>query len=473
MSAYIHDNYLLTNPLAERLYHEAAALMPIIDFHNHLDPQVFIKNKGPQNLTQAWLMEDHYVWRAMRSNGIDERFITGDASEEEKFKHWCEAMPYLLGNPLYHWAHLELARFFDCQLLLNPQNCAHIWQLSQEKLQSAQALPRQIMQKLNLEIACTTDSPLQSLETHQQLAQLYQNKTISFQVLPSFRADDLFNFDSPDNFASKLSQLTSLTQIKIACLDDYLAAIYQRMATFAALGCKSADLGLPQVPYQALDQRKASQAFICLLNQKRLNEDAAHYLFSYVFHYFGRHCETLDWALQLHVGVRTNVNQRRLSELGAGTGFSVIGEEETIEPLANLLSDLDASGQMPKLILFNLNPSHNAAFVALCGAFQDSGSAKGKVQYGPAWWFNDHKQGISAQLTNLKNLGALGRFIGMTTDSRNLFSLSRHEYFRRILSEQFSQWARCGDLPNDWDLLSSSIKNICYHNAKEFFTFNF
>ncbi len=465
---YIHDNFLLTSELAQHLYHEYAAELPIIDYHNHLDAKDIWLDTNHDNLAQAWLHSDHYVWRAMRSNGIDEQLITGDASDEDKFAAWCDSMPYLLGNPLYQWSHLELKRFFGSDLLLNPANRDAIWQQAEERLASGEISTRKVLQDLKVDALCTTDSPLASLEYHQLLA----DSDFDVSVLPTFRADELFTFAQADAWHRVANQLATLCQRDIRSFDDYLACIEQRIQFFHQAGCRLSDLGLTLVEFETSTPDECEQIFQRLLARQELSSSDVVKLKTLLFTRIGQMYHQLDWTMQLHIGVLVNVNARRKSQLGPGTGFSVINDRQIAENLTLLLSSLDESRNLPKTVLYNLNPQHNAILSCIAGAFQDSDSAAGKIQFGAAWWFNDHKDGMEQQLTTLKNLGALGRFVGMLTDSRNIYSMSRHEYFRRVFCNLLAQWVEQGEIPNDQDLLAQTIRNVCYDNARQYFNFS-
>ncbi|WP_039970436.1 glucuronate isomerase [Vibrio halioticoli] len=466
MEKYIHDNVLLTSSLAQHLYHNYAAPMPIIDYHNHLEAKDIWLDTKHKNIAEAWLHNDHYVWRAMRSNGISERYITGDATDIEKFEKWCDAIPYLLGNPLYQWSHLELKRFFDCDLLLNPNNCQSIWQQCNNTLKNKEMGPRAVLKRLNVDTLCTTDSPLSNLEYHKKL----QHSGFSIQVLPTFRADELIAFSNPTGFLNTLHQLSQITSINISSLGHYIEAIAKRVEFFHNLGCRLSDIGLPRVSFAKSSTHQCEGIFLKLLTKERLSETDIAQLTTYILNQLGKLYHQHKWSQQLHIGVLANVNERRKQQLGAGTGFTVINNELDIEALAKHLSELDREGKLPKTILYNLNANHNQLLSCLAGAFQGDDAA-GKIQFGAAWWFNDHKDGMEAQLTSLKNLGALGRFVGMLTDSRNLFSFSRHEYFRRVLCNLLAQWVESNEIPYDLELLKQTIQNICYHNANNYFQF--
>lgn len=468
---YIHENFFLSNALARKLYHQVAKDIPIIDFHNHLDAKLIYDNSEVKNLSECWLKYDHYYWRAMRANGIDEFFITGAASDYDKFLKWCETVPYLLGNPLYHWSHLELSKFFDCNELLNLNNAKRIWDSCHQRLSDKSLSYQNVLAELHVDILCTTNSPLEDLQYHQRLNEKFQLGEISSRVLPTFRADELFGFNHADLFCQLLAQLGKIEHRSITILDEYVDVMRSRMNFFHKQGCRLADLGLTDVEMEMTTKSVVEKIFRQISSGEVLEERQIRQLKSYLLIEFGKRCHDLRWTLQLHVGVSPNINERRKEEVGTGTGFSVMSDEPKIKNLSLLFSQLDKEKQLPKLVLFNLNPIDNSSMIAMCGAFQDSDLVKNKIQYGPAWWFNDHKQGIEQQLTDLKNLGLLGRFIGMTTDSRNMLSLSRHEYFRRILCNKLSEWVELGDIPNDWELLESTVRNICYNNAIQFFEF--
>ncbi|MGR5002079.1 glucuronate isomerase [Vibrio celticus] len=464
---YIHSNYLLSSSLAIELYHECASKLPIIDYHNHLDAKNIWEDTSATNLTEAWLDHDHYVWRAMRTVGIDERFITGSTSSKEKFEYWCQTMPKLLGNPLYQWSHLELKRYFDCALLLNEANCEPIWEMTRKSFTKGELSSRSVLQRCNVEVLCTTDSPLSNLEYHAKLAQ----SGFGTQVLPTFRADELFTFHNPPAFMKTLTELGDKTNISIASFDEFLAAVKQRVKYFHQHGCRLSDLGMPTVDFESCSLEQAQVSFSNLVKNEPLTDLDVVRLKSRLFQEIGVIYHTYGWTMQLHIGVLPNVNHRRKNELGPGTGFSVMNDRRIVETLSSFLSQLDERCQLPQTVLYSLNPAHNPLLSCISGAFQANDAGAGKVQFGAAWWFNDHKDGMEAQLTTLKNLGALGCFIGMLTDSRNVFSMSRHEYFRRVLCNQIAAWVENGEIPHDHDLLQQTIENICYYNARNYFNF--
>lgn len=467
LDATINDSFALSTPLAKELYQHYAANLPIIDYHNHLDAKAIWQDHCAENLAQAWLYHDHYVWRAMRWNGIDEHFITGTASDTEKFEKWAQCLPYLIGNPLYQWSHLELKQFFDCHKTLNPQTWRQIWDACQSQFHNRQVSVRNVLKQCRVQTLCTTDSPCSDLCYHLLLKEAHDLP----QVLPTFRADELMAFDSPDALQQIISQLTQSGKVTILELDDYLHVIEKRVQFFHTVGCRLADLGLPTVSFAPCSHYQAQQHFAALRHGQNLTEQQLTELKSYLFTYLGQLYHQHEWAMQLHIGVLANVNQRQKCSLGVGTGFSVINDRPIAEGLVQLLDSLERRQQLPKTIIYSVNPQHNSVIASICGAFQHSDAGAGKVQFGAAWWFNDHKDGIEAQLTTLKNLGSLGRFIGMLTDSRNIFSMSRHDYFRRILCNQLALWVEQGEIPLDMALLQQTIENICYYNALNYFNF--
>ncbi|MFA0413942.1 glucuronate isomerase [Vibrio renipiscarius] len=468
MSSYIHHDFLLSGETAKRLYHRYAAALPIIDYHNHLDAKEIDENRHYDNIAQAWLSCDHYLWRALRSNGVDEHFITGNASDYQKFQKWCETMPYLIGNPLYHWCHLELKKYFDLDLLINPENCEAIWQHCNQKLSQDSYQFQSLLESSQVETLCTTDDPLSDLAYHRKLAA----SAFSVQVLPTFRADGLIEIENHRQFQKTLTTLSAVTNMDVIDFADYSRAINARVDYFAHHGCKLSDLGLKVVEFAHYQPEVLDRVIAKVRDGEELGREEIAQFKTAVFEVLGKAYHKHGWSMQIHIGVLTNVNRRRLDELGGGTGFSVISDNAIAENLSGLLSLLDQERQLPQTILYSLNPKDNPVLGSIIGAFQDSDAHPGKIQLGSAWWFNDHKAGMERQLQDLANLGALGRFVGMLTDSRSILSLSRHDYFRRILCNLLGQWVDEGQLPNDEPLLKQSVENICYYNAKQFFNFH-
>ncbi|NOI34462.1 glucuronate isomerase [Vibrio cyclitrophicus] len=468
MFSYIHKDFLLQGDTAKRLYHDYAAGLPIIDYHNHLDAKEIYDNHQYDNIAQAWLSCDHYLWRALRSNGVNEYYITGDASDYEKFQKWCETMPYLIGNPLYHWCHLELKKYFGLDLLLNSENCAVIWQHCNQKLSQESHRFQSLLKESRVDTLCTTDDPLSDLSYHDKL----NRSEFSVQVLPTFRADSLIEIENQSNFQKTLNSLAFITDINVVDFASYAQAITSRVDYFAQHNCRLSDLGLKVVDFSHYHPDVLDQAIAKVKRGDALNSEEISQFKTAVFEVLGKAYHKHGWSMQIHIGVLINVNKRRFDDLGGGTGFSVISDNPIAENLSHLLSLLDQDRQLPQTIVYSLNPKDSSVLGSIIGAFQDSDAQPGKVQLGSAWWFNDHKAGMEKQLQDLANLGALGRFVGMLTDSRSVLSLSRHDYFRRILCNLLGKWVDDGELPNDEPLLKQSVENICYQNAKQYFNFH-
>lgn len=465
--AYISDSFLLESPLAQQLYQNYASNLPIIDFHTHLEASDIYYDRNYSSITDAWLSGDHYLWRAMRSVGIDEYFITGSASEYDKFCKWCEAMPFLIGSPLYQWCHLELKRFFQLDLLLCPENCQAIWEHCNQRLQNGDLSVRKILLKSKVDTLCTTDDPLCDLAFHRLLVE----QQFPVKVLPTFRADSLINTHNSHQLSLTINKLAAITKHSINDWSSFQQALKLRIEYFHAHGCRLSDVGINQLSPLTAPKSNTKDIFNLVLQQQDLTLDQQQQLSADIFHFLAQQYHLHNWTMQIHLGVMPNVNQRRLEAVGAGTGFSIMHDTPITQTLAERLSRLDHTKQLPQTVLYNLNPKDTWPLACLIGAFQDSDSAAGKIQLGAAWWFNDHKHGMTQQLTALANLGSLGKFIGMLTDSRSALSLSRHEYFRRVLCNLIAQWAISGDVPNNSALLKQTIENISYYNAKHYFNF--
>lgn len=462
---FLDQHFLLHTPTAQHLYHSVAKDLPIIDYHNHLSAQDIYHDIHYRSIADAWLSHDHYVWRAMRSNGVDEHYITGDASDFEKFEKWCETVPYLIGNPFYHWAHMELQRYFGITELICPENCDQIWQQCNEQISGNGFSTQQLLERMNVESLCTTDDPLSDLRYHRHLAET----DFSVKVLPTFRADDVFNIDNSKKFVTWVAKLASTTDSRIQNIDELFKALTQRFDYFHQHGCRLSDLGLKTIPYADGTLEDANQALIKVLAGKPLSDQEIQQFKTQLFLFLGQKNHDLGWVMQIHIGVLQDTNKRRFEQLGGATGFSAIDDTCIAQNLGKLLSSLDYQHSMPKTILYCLNPKDNYVLGAMIGAFQDSDCGPGKIQLGAAWWFNDQKDGIINQLKTLGNLGALGRFVGMLTDSRSFLSYPRHEYFRRILCNLIGEWVEQGELPEDKALLERLISDICYRNAKGYF----
>ena len=456
MKPFMNQDFLLTTETAKHLYHDIAAGMPIIDYHCHLDPKEIYEDRRFENITQVWLGGDHYKWRLMRSAGVDERFITGDATDREKFQKWAEALSFAIGNPLYHWSHLELKNYFGYDGVLNGDTAEAVWNLCNEKLKTMSA--RKLIAESNVKALCTTDDPADSLEWHQKIA---ADESFSVKVLPSFRPDKALGIEKADylSYLERLGEIRSFAQLA--------AALKDRLAFFVSLGCRVSDHGLDAVPFAP-----ASDADIEAIFQKRLGgamptaQEARQFKTALLLA-LGREYHRLGVVMQLHFGVIRDNSKRVFKALGPDAGVDSIGDAVSIRELAAFLNALDETDELPKTILYSLNPNDNAAIVSVMGAFQ-TGEAVSKVQHGSAWWFNDHRRGMIDQLTNLAAGGYLAGFVGMLTDSRSFLSYARHEYFRRILCGLVGTWVEDGEYPNDDAALRQIIRGVCCENAEQY-----
>ncbi len=461
---FLNENFLLQNSTAERLYHDFAKDLPIIDYHNHLPPDEIANDKQFSNITEIWLKGDHYKWRAMRANGIAEKYITGNASDEEKFIKWAETVPHTMRNPLYHWTHLELQRYFDINELLSPTTAQSIFKQTNKKLQSNSFSTIGLLKKMKVEVVCTTDHPTDSLIFHK----MHADSGSELKMLPTFRPDKLVDIGNPD-FLSFLLKLEQLIDKEISTFEDLMSALENRINFFQEHGCQLADHGLTQ-----LYDVNFEEANLDSILQKRKTssllpfEIQAFQMAS--LHHLAKVYHSYNWTMQFHLGAIRNNNNRLLTLVGADVGCDSIGDFEQAKGLSAFLNRLDAENKLTKTILYNLNPRDNEVFATMAGNFND-GSIKGKIQWGSAWWFLDQKDGMEKQLNALSNLGLLSRFIGMLTDSRSFLSFPRHEYFRRILCNLIGKDVHNGELPNDINWLGELVEHICYKNANQYFNF--
>ena len=462
---FMNEDFMLHTETARKLYHDYAEKMPIIDYHCHLSPKEIADDIGFSNITEAWLYADHYKWRAMRSCGVDEAKITGDASDYEKFRAYCKIMPRLIGNPLYHWSHLELKRFFDCDLVINEENCDKIWEHTAEKLAEGMSA-KQLINNSNVEILCTTDDPSDSLEYHEIIAK----SPFGTRVLPAFRPDKGMNLLRKD-FREYMLKLGDATGVKIQTLEDVCEAYAIALDRFAARGCVLADHGLDNgVAFIKPVTHLAGEALTRALRGERVSFEEAVMYQSYMAAFFGKEYKKRSWTMQLHFGVLRNPNEKMFKKLGPDSGFDTVHGKNTIYDLAMMLNYLEANDALPRTILYSINATDNAAVVALCGSFcRGDGSGKPTVLQGSAWWFNDHDDGMRAQIRNAASLSALGNSLGMLTDSRSFLSYPRHEYYRRILCDEIGRWVENGDYPYDEKALKMLVEDICYRNARALF----
>lgn len=464
MKPFLDKNFLLDTPTAQTLYHDYAVAMPIIDYHCHLSPQQIAEDAQFDNLTQVWLYGDHYKWRAMRTNGVDERYCTGDASDWEKFLKWAETVPYTLRNPLYHWTHLELQRYFDVHELLGPNTAAQIYEQCNALLKTPEYSVRNLLRKMNVKVVCTTDDPTDSLNYHQQL----KKEGFEIKVLPAFRPDNAMNLGSLDKFRAYVKKVETVSGITIAEFDDYLSALKSRHDYFAENGCCVSDHGLEEIYNEAYDLDVIRAIFSKALNGSTISNYEHDQFRSAMLTYFAEWDAEKGWVQQYHLGALRNNNSRMMHQLGPDTGWDSIGDFSYGRALAGFLDKLDRNNRLAKTILYNLNPRDNELMATMIGNFND-GSSAGKVQFGSGWWFLDQKDGMIKQLNALSNMGLLSKFVGMLTDSRSFLSYPRHEYFRRILCNLFGNEIENGELPANLPWVGQIIQDICYNNAQQYF----
>lgn len=458
MLSFITEDFLLQNDVARELYHEYAEDEPIFDYHCHLPPDQLAENKTFRNLYEIWLAGDHYKWRAMRSNGVPEKYCTGDASDWEKFLAYARTVPHTLRNPLYHWTHIELKRFFGIQTLLNEATAKTIWDEANEKLA---ALPVQkILESNRVAVVCTTDDPTDSLEQHRRIRESGKFSTC---IYPAFRPDKALAVDQPASWNAWMDKLGECRD-----LSSFFAALQSRLDFFHENGCRLSDHGLNHPHADDCTEATAAKIFDTARGGKTVTPSEANQFRSVVMLWLGEQYQARGWVMQLHLGALRNNNTRMMRTLGADTGFDSIGDWPQAGPLARYLDKLDQNNRLPKTILYNLNPADNYMFASMLGNFQD-GSVAGKLQFGSSWWFLDQKEAIEWQINALSNLGLLSRFVGMITDSRCFLSYSRHEYFRRVLCNLIGRDVENGELPRDNQLLGGIVRDICYNNARNYF----
>ncbi len=467
MSAFMTKDFLLTTETARKLYHTYAAGMPIIDYHCHISPKEIFEDKHYENITQVWLGGDHYKWRVMRSNGVDEYFITGEASDREKFQKFAEALPKTIGNPMYHWCHLELKTYFGYEGILNGETAEEVWNLTREKLQQADMGVRGLIAQSNVAFIGTTDDPIDSLEYHQKLAADPSMKTI---VAPSFRPDKAMNIDKA-GWKEYIAALSKAANIEIKNINDLYAALADRIAFFDANGCRSSDHGLDHTIYESATEEELNAIMQKGFEGKAVTAKEADQLKTAVLLFVAKEYAKLSWVMQLHYNCLRNNNTKMFEKLGPDTGFDSIGSYNGCEALCKFLDALNSTDQLPRTVLYSLDPKDNEFIGTVLACFQGP-EVPGKIQHGSAWWFNDHKQGMRDQMISLANLGLLGNFIGMLTDSRSFLSYTRHEYFRRILCGLIGEWVENGEYPADEKALAEIVEGICFKNANRYFGLN-
>ena len=464
MRQFLDENFFLRTKTAETLYHEYAAVMPIIDYHCHLSSRQIADDVCFENLTQAWLYGDHYKWRAMRANGVSEDYCTGHKSDWEKFQKWAETVPYTMRNPLYHWTHLELLRYFDIRETLRPATARRIYDECSEKLQSPAFSARNLLRRMNVKLICTTDDPLDSLGDHLRLR---ENK-FEIPVLPAFRPDAALDTTDPGQLQKYVDALEHAARVTISSFDHFLEALHNRHDFFMAAGCCVSDHGLEVMYADDFTASEIDDIFSRVRRGKGLLPDEQNKFKSALLFHFAELDWSKGWVQQFHLGALRNNNSRLYQSLGKDTGHDSIGDFPQARSLSRFLDKLERNGRLARTILYNLNPSDNEVMATISGNFND-GSVPGKIQWGSAWWFLDQKDGMIKQLNTLSNMGLLSRFIGMLTDSRSFLSFPRHEYFRRILCDLFGDEIENGELPNDISWIGKIIQDVCYNNALHYF----
>lgn len=458
------EDFLLENEFSRYLFEQHAAAMPIIDFHNHLSPQDIAEDRQFNNLTEIWLEGDHYKWRAMRTNGVAEEFCTGNADPLAKFMKWAETVPYTMRNPLYHWTHLELKNYFGVDGLLDGTSAREIYNTSTAMLQGKEFHVQNLLRKMRVEVVCTTDDPVDTLSWHKQFA----SQDAGFKMYPTFRPDKVYAVENNQAWMVYLERLESASGIAIKSFADLLQALQSRVDFFDSLGCRASDHGLEHMYFEPDAEKNADKIFTKFRSGKNQDVEEQHTFKCAVLMALGRMYHGKGWVQQFHVGALRNNNSRKLKEIGPDSGFDSIGDFSQAKKMSAFFNHLDSTDQLPKTIVYNLNPSDNALMASMIGNFND-GSVPGKMQYGSGWWFLDQKDGMESQMDILSNMGLLSRFVGMVTDSRSFLSFPRHEYFRRILCNLLGKDIEKGELPDDLNRVGSIVEAICYGNAKSYF----
>jgi glucuronate isomerase len=466
MKPFLDKNFLLQSKTAERLYHEYAAHLPIIDYHCHLDPAQIANNINFSTLTEIWLKGDHYKWRAMRANGVNEQYITGSKTDLEKFEKWAETVPYTLRNPLYHWTHLELQRYFDVHDVVSPKTAKAIYEECTAKLQTAEYSVKNIITKMNVEVICTTDDPIDNLEYHQKIKQ----SDWKVKVYPAFRPDKAMNADDPKSLNEYINKLEAINTKPIQNYSDYLEALKKRHDYFAENGCSVSDHGLEQIYAENYTNDEIAAIFAKIRKGESLQAIESLKFKSAMLYEFAIWDHEKNWVQQYHLGALRNNNARAYTEIGPDTGYDSIGDFTQAQALSRFLNKLNTTNQLAKTILYNLNPADNELFATMAGNYND-GTVAGKIQFGAAWWFLDQKDGMTKQINALSSMGLLSKLVGMLTDSRSFLSYPRHEYFRRLLCNLLAEDIENGELPADVEWTGKIVQDICYYNAKNYFTF--
>ena len=467
MKAFMDQDFLLETETARKLYHDYAAKMPVLDYHCHISPKEIAEDRKFENITQVWLGCDHYKWRQMRSNGVEEKYITGDASDREKFQKWAETLEKAIGNPLYHWSHLELQRYFGYYGALNGETAEEVWNLCNAKLQEDGMSARNLIRQSNVTLICTTDDPVDTLEWHDQIA---ADESFDVQVLPTWRPEKAMSLSRPD-YLEYMDKLSKVSGVKVESFATLMDALRVRLDNFAKRGCRISDHSLEYVMYVPASDEEIEAIFAKRLAGKAISHEEEFQFKTAMMVALGKEYHKKDMAMQIHFGVKRDNNGMIFRNLGPDAGIDCIDNYAPSAQMADYLNALAVTDELPKTILYSLNPTDNAAIGTIIGCFQDS-SAVGKIQQGSAWWFNDHKKGMIDQMTSLASLGLLGNFIGMLTDSRSFLSYTRHEYFRRIMCNLIGGWVENGEYPNDEKVLGRMVQDISYNNAVRYFGFH-
>ena len=467
MKKFMDKDFLLETDTAKELFHNYAEVVPVLDYHCHINPQEIYEDRKFDNIAQVWLGGDHYKWRQMRSNGIDEYYITGDASDWEKFEKYAQTLDKAIGNPLYHWSHLELQRFFDYDGVLSSKTAKEVWDLCNEKLSHDDMSVRNLIKKANVTLICTTDDPIDDLKWHKLIK---EDDSFDVQVLPAWRPDKAVNINKPD-FMEYVGKLADAAQMEINTFEDLKKALANRMDFFAEKGCSVADHGLDYVMYVPASDDEIEAIFAKKKNGEELTNEEVVKFKTAIMLFLAKENKNHNWVMQLHYGCKRDNNTVMFDKLGPDTGYDCISNEAPGSQLADFLNAVNMDGGLPKTIIYSLNPGDDELIGTILGCFQNS-DAIGKIQQGSAWWFNDNKTGMIKQMTSLANLGLLGNFVGMLTDSRSFLSYPRHEYFRRIMCNLIGQWVEDGEFPADDDLLEPIVKGISYNNAVDYFGFD-
>lgn len=466
MKAFMDEDFILQTDVAKKLYHEYAEKMPILDYHCHINPREIAEDRRFENITQVWLGGDHYKWRFMRSCGVEEKYITGDASDKEKFMKWAECVGKAIGNPLYHWSHLELQRYFGYHGALSKKTAEEVWNLCNEKLAEPSMSARNLIKQSSVTLLCTTDDPVDSLEWHDKIA---KDESFDVAVLPAWRPDKAMNIEKPD-YTEYIKKLSEVSGVSITSYEELKSALRVRLDFFSSKGCQVSDHGLDYVMYEPASEEEIEGIFTKALSHTKISAlETAKFKTAFLTFLCGEYHKR-NWVLQLHYGCKRDNNKPMYNKIGPDTGFDCINTYTPSAQLADFLNHLAEEDSLPKTILYSLNPNDNQAIGTILGCFQNS-DAVAKIQQGSAWWFNDHKTGMQDQMISLANLGNLSGFVGMLTDSRSFLSYTRHEYFRRILCNLIGNWVENGEFPEDYDILGEIVQNISYNNAVNYFGF--